>query len=127
MRLNQVTVGVRDIARAVDFYLRLGLHQIVADDHYARFVCPDGVATFSIERDEAVASGTVVYFECDDLDAHVALLRQRGIVFESDPADQPWLWREARCRDPDGNRICFYAAGPNRLHPPWELVPPRRF
>jgi len=127
MRLNHVTIPVTDIERAVDFYLRLGLSQIVAAPHYARFVSPEGDATYSVEKAETVVPGAVVYFECDDLDADVISLKARGIAFESDPIDQPWLWREARCRDPDGNEICLYRAGRNRLHPPWELAPPRRY
>ena len=127
MRLNHVTIPVTDIDRAVDFYLRLGLRQIVAAPHYARFVSPEGDNTFSVEKVDAAMPGAVVYFECSDLDAEVARLKTRGIAFAGDPADQPWLWREARCRDPDGNVICLYAAGRNRLHPPWELVPPRHY
>jgi catechol 2,3-dioxygenase-like lactoylglutathione lyase family enzyme len=126
MRLNHVTIPVADIDRAVDFYLRLGLRQIVAAPHYARFVSPEGDATLSIDKVDTVSTGTVIYFECDDLDDQVARLKARGIAFDADPADQPWLWRETRCQDPDGNAICLYSAGHNRLHPPWELVPPRR-
>jgi catechol 2,3-dioxygenase-like lactoylglutathione lyase family enzyme len=125
MRLNQVTVPATDIARSTNFYLRLGLRQIVAAPHYARFVCPQGDSTFSIEKAEVVRPGIVVYFECDDLDSRVAALAQGGIVFDHGPVDQSWLWREARCSDPDGNQICLYFAGHNRLQPPWVLNPPR--
>jgi uncharacterized glyoxalase superfamily protein PhnB len=63
----------------------------------------------------------MVYFECDDLDARVAALKAAGVVFDSDPADQPWLWREARLRDPDGNRLCLFFGGENRVNPPWRV------
>lgn len=124
MRLNQVTVPSTDVARSVEFYKRLGLIQIVASlPSYARFVCPDGDSTFSIHRVDRVAdsSSIVVYFECDDLDERVARLKQAGIKFESGPVDQSWLWREAHLRDPDGNLICLYYSGENRLNPPWRL------
>ena len=124
MNLNQVTVPSTDVARAVEFYKRLGLIQIVESlPKYARFVCPDGDTTFSIHVTEHAAGtpGVVVYFECDDLDERVAQLKQTGIDFESDPVDQPWLWREAYLRDPDGNLICLYFAGEDRLNPPWRL------
>ncbi len=95
MNLNQVTVQVADIARSRAFYGRLGLQLIVSSPHYARFACPGG-ATFSIHLAGAVQSGGAsVYFECDDLDARVADLKAGGVVFESGPVDQPWLWREA--------------------------------
>ena len=126
MRLNQVTVPATNIPGSTNFYLRLGLRQIVAAPHYARFVCPDGDSTFSIEQADVVRPGIVVYFECDDLDSRVAALKQRGITFDSEPVNQPWLWREARCSDPDGNQLCLYFAGPNRLQPPWVLDPSRQ-
>lgn len=124
MRLNQVTVQVTEISRAFAFYKGLGLTPIVGGlNHYARFVCPDGDSTFSIHKVEAVRepSSTVVYFECDDLDAKVAELKSKGYVFDADPVDQTWLWREAYLSDPDGNRICLFYAGENRLNPPWRL------
>jgi catechol 2,3-dioxygenase-like lactoylglutathione lyase family enzyme len=122
MRLNQVTVAVSDLDRSAEFYRRLGLKQIVADEGYARFTCPDGDSTLSLERLTAVPeSATTVYLECDDLDAVVNTLRRDGFAFEHDPTDQPWLWREALLRDPDGNRLCLFHAGENRLNPPWRL------
>lgn len=122
MNLNQVTVEVSEIPRARAYYQRLGLELIVSSDHYARFLCPGG-ATFSIHRADAPApGGTAVYFECPDLDARVATLKADGIVFDSGPVDQRWLWREAWLRDPDGNRLCLYLAGENRVNPPWRVV-----
>ncbi len=122
MNLNQVTVAVGDVERAVRFYRALGLELIVHAPHYARFVCPEGRSTFSVHRSDApIASSTVVYFECEDLDATVAGLQAAGLRFDSDPADQPWLWREARLTDPDGNPLCLFHAGRNRIDPPWRV------
>ena len=126
MNLNQVTLPSTDVARAAAFYRSLGLIQIVEElPGYVRFECPDGDATFSIHRvDESPAlSATVVYFECADLDRTVAELRERGIRFDTEPRDQPWLWREAYLKDPDGNVVCLYHAGENRKYPPWRLKP----
>jgi catechol 2,3-dioxygenase-like lactoylglutathione lyase family enzyme len=124
MNLNQVTMPAVDVASAVAFYRRLGLRLIVEDlPHYARFECPDGESTLSVEQvsEGAAGHGPVVYFECEDLDQTVGRLRSAGIPFESPPADQPWLWREARLRDPGGNALCLYWAGPNRRYPPWRV------
>ncbi|MFY9572979.1 MAG: VOC family protein [Blastocatellia bacterium] len=124
MKLNQVTVPSMDVGRSIGFYKRLGLIHIVESlPTYARFVCPDGDATFSIHRADNISAGDrpVVYFECDDLDQTVEKLKQLGLEFDSEPTDQPWLWREAYLRDPDGNVICLYFAGENRLNPPWRL------
>ena len=127
MNLNQVTVEVSDIPRSRDFYQRLGLELIVSSDHYARFLCPsrDGQgATVSIHlSDAAKPNGAGIYFECEDLDARVEGLKASGIIFDHDPVDQRWLWREAWLRDPDGNRLCLYFAGVNRVDPPWRVAP----
>jgi catechol 2,3-dioxygenase-like lactoylglutathione lyase family enzyme len=123
VRLNQVTLAVSELERSVAFYRSLGLVQIVAGEGYARFACPDGESTLSLERLETVpASATTVYFECEELDATVSTLEAAGVRFEHGPVDQPWLWREARLRDPDGNWLCLFHAGENRLNPPWRLV-----
>lgn len=127
MHLNQVTLPSVDVARAAAFYRRLGLRQIVASlPKYARFECPDGGSTLSLHHSERAPgpTGVVVYFECADLDARVAALKQAGLAFDADPVDQPWLWREAYLRDPDGNVICLFWAGENRRNPPWRLPEP---
>lgn len=122
MRLNQVTVTVHDIEAALAFYKLLGLKPIVESPHYVRFVCPEGDSTFSVHVGEMPSQiSTVVYFENDDLDSLVTRLSASGVRFESPPADQRWLWREARLRDPSGNPICLFQAGENRLNPPWRL------
>ncbi len=125
MNLNQVTLPSIDLARAVTFYQKLGLQLIVdALPGYARFVCPDGSSTFSLHqvaqlpRDE----GAWIYFECEDLDQKVKALVDAGVTMEALPEDKPWLWREARLRDPDNNLLILYYAGSNRLNPPWRIT-----
>jgi catechol 2,3-dioxygenase-like lactoylglutathione lyase family enzyme len=126
MRLNHVTLIVSDLERAKRFYEALGLVQIVdAPPRYARFVVPENQATLSVEvlegaRGPAVG-GALLYFECDGLDERVAELKALGLQFEQDPEDKPYLWREARLRDPDGHDVRLYRAGPNRLDPPWRM------
>ena len=122
MRLNQVTVTVNDIDAACAFYIMLGLKPIVKSPHYMRFMCPQGDSTFSIHLgDVSTAAKTTVYFENDALDVKVEQLKAAGLTFDTDPADERWLWREARLRDPSGNPICLFQAGNNRLNPPWRL------
>ncbi|HEY8867304.1 MAG TPA: VOC family protein [Solirubrobacteraceae bacterium] len=129
MRLNHVTVGVSDVERAVAFYKLLGLRQIVAAyPDYARFEVPEGDSTLSLARLDgsapAPARSVSVHFETDRLDDLVRELKGRGVAFDQDPIDQPYLWREARLTDPDGNSIFLYSAGENRLNPPWRLPAP---
>ena len=125
MDLNQVTLPCHDYDASVAFYRSLGFALIVdSPPRYARFETDRGT-TFSIHRAEPAEcrSDVVVYFEVDDVDATVAALAGEGIVFESLPEDQRWLWREAYLRDPAGNRLCIYHAGDNRRYPPWRVTP----
>src|SRR5689334_17851532 len=126
-RLNQVTVTGTNYERSVDFYRRLGLRQIVdsPDTGYARFETAGGVTlSVQIDPEEKIAATTAIYLECDDLDDRVEQLARAGIPFEHGPRNQPWLWREARLRDPDGNIIFLYKAGESRRFPPWRMEEP---
>ncbi|MEM9512825.1 MAG: VOC family protein [Cyanobacteria bacterium P01_E01_bin.48] len=125
MRLNQVTLPASDLAVSVPFYQRLGLALIVdAQPRYARFQVPGNDASLSLHRvneQSQCQPSAIVYFECDDLDAHVSDLQNAGIALDSGPRDETWLWREARLKDPDQNVLCFHYAGDNRLFPPWRV------
>lgn len=126
MRLNQITVPLLDYDASKAFYLMLGLKLIVdSPPRYARFEMPEGGGTFSIEKVEGVGGSEwpLVWFESDRLDAQVAELKTKGVVFESEPQDMSYLWRVAHLRDPAGNRIALYHAGENRLNPPWRVKP----
>lgn len=124
MNLNQVTLPALDLTVSIPFYQKLGLKLIVhSSNEYCRFECPDGEGTFSLHRVEKLPSGegAWTYFECDDLDEHVANLQTQGIEFEHLPIDQPWNWREARLKDPDGNQLILFFGGKDRKNPPWRL------
>lgn len=123
MNLNQITVPTLDIEKAITFYQSIGLHLIVKSPHYARFECEEGEATFSVHKVENLpqGEGITVYFERTDLDIYVALLQEKGIIFEELPTDKSWLWREARLKDPDRNQLILYVAGENRKKPSWRI------
>ncbi len=124
MRLNQITLPSRDVARGRDFYVRLGFTLLVdSPPHYVRLEAPEGGTTLSLHLVEAMPAGetAVIYLESDTLDADAARLQAAGIAFTQGPRDESWLWREARLKDPDGNGICLYHAGENRLNPPWRV------
>jgi catechol 2,3-dioxygenase-like lactoylglutathione lyase family enzyme len=122
MNLNQVTLPALNVAESVAFYKRMGFEIIVDTSHYARFKCPAGSASFSVEHSDSIPrSGTVIYFETEGLDDRVKQLQALGFVFSQGPRDERWLWREARLSDPSGNILCLYWAGVNRLDPPWRV------
>jgi predicted enzyme related to lactoylglutathione lyase len=131
MNLNQVTIYSEKPVETVEFFEKLGLIRIVDSlPRYARLECPDGDATLSVQQAETRPVGSVplefpdhivLYFECDNLDAEVARLKSVGLVFEEDPTDRDWLWRQAYLIDPNGNRIGLFRAGENRKNPPWRV------
>ncbi len=124
MNLNQITISSSNLEKSIPFYQTLGLRLIVKTFHYARFECPDGKSTFSIQHVEQLStkSGVHIYFECDNLDQYVDELISKGIEFDEMPNDKKWLWREAHLKDIDGNHLILYYAGNNRLNPPWKLT-----
>ena len=129
MRFNHVTLDVADLERSKAFYRTLGLIQIVdSPPRYARFMFPEGDATLSVEvmgdKPDRLADRAQLFFECEALDETVAALKGKGLVFEQEPTDMFYLWREARLRDPDGHDLRLYHAGENRLNPPWRLKEP---
>ena len=127
MILNQITIPRLDYSASVAFYEALGMVRIVeAPPRYARFESADGSgATLSLHAVAApVGSGTVIYFDhpsADALDAHVENLKAQGLVFETEPTDESWGWREARLRDPAGNEVCLMFAGKARRFPDWRV------
>tara|TARA_R110001599_G_scaffold353459_1_gene592532 strand:- start:236738 stop:237118 length:381 start_codon:yes stop_codon:yes gene_type:complete len=122
MNMNQVTLPVNDMEKATRFYRTMGFLQIVDSPHYARFECTQGVATFSLSLDSGDRENTaVIYFEHEDLDGLVSALKAKGLLFDQDPMDRSYLWREAILHDPSGNKIKLYWAGENRLNPPWRV------
>ena len=124
MNLNQITVPSLDLNKSIPFYEKLGLKLIVKSlPHYARFECPVGNATFSIHQVEELPKGPgiSVYFECENLNERVKKIKENGIMFDQEPVDQNWLWREARLKDSDGNQLILFYAGENRLNPPWRI------
>lgn len=122
MELNQVTLPVKDMEEAVQFYLNLGFTQIVDTPHYARFSCPDGNSTFSLSLEsDDFENHSVIYFEHENLDELCQTLIDKGISFAQLPTEQRYLWKEAVLHDPSGNKIKLYWAGENRLNPPWKV------
>ena len=129
MRFNHITLGVADLERSKAFYKTLGLVQIVdSPPRYARFMFPEGDATLSVEvmgdKPDRPADRAQLFFECEALDETVAALKRKGLVFEQEPTDMFYLWREARLRDPDEHDLRLYHAGENRPNPPWRLKEP---
>ncbi len=113
--LAHPTLFVRDLARAREFYERLGL-TVTAEVPTGIFMAAGNGTIFPLlYRADAVApSHTTAAFQVDDLPAVVESLRAKGIRFEE--YDSPSLqtvdgiadmgaYRAAWICDPDGNYV----------------------
>lgn len=124
MNLNQITIPSINVEKATQFYKTLGFHLIVeAFPRYVRFECPDGESTFSIHLVDKITKGNgiIIYFEVANVEEKVSEFKAKGIIFEGAIEDQPWLWKEVKLKDPDGNQIIIFHAGKNRKNPPWRV------
>tara|TARA_R110002049_G_scaffold292135_1_gene476330 strand:+ start:1784 stop:2161 length:378 start_codon:yes stop_codon:yes gene_type:complete len=124
MNLNQVTIASLDVKKTTGFYKALGLKLIVdALPRYVRFECPNGDSTFSIHSVDTLPDGNKItlYFEVENLSETVSELKQKGITFNTEITEQPWLWTDVHLNDPDGHHIIIYHAGKNRKNPSWRV------
>lgn len=115
--IGQVLVPVRDAERATAFYRdALGMRFLFAYPHVA-FFDADGVRLYLAEPESPEFRGrATLYFRVVDIDAAVAALEARGVVF----GDRPHvvhrdggieLWM-CFTRDPDGNNIALMSEVP---------------
>jgi catechol 2,3-dioxygenase-like lactoylglutathione lyase family enzyme len=124
MNLSQVNLVVRDMARSLEFYRRLGLTIDEGSDpdwarHHASCRTPDGIRlefdsqAFARQWDPgwrpAAGSGLgVLFFAVDtreDVDRVFAELTQAGAPVQKPPEDAFWGQRYAIVEDPDGNAV----------------------
>ena len=106
--ISAVTFAVRDMARSVEFYQKLGFQLIFGDER----------APFStLKAGEAFVNLTGwwgrVIFRVDDADAQHQALQAQGLMPES-PKNGPWGERFFHLSDPDGHELSFAALLPER-------------
>ena len=112
LKIGYANIYVSDIERAVRFYRDiLGLKLLMRDDSfgYAGF---DGVSIrigISVVRPgtdnftDLVGGQTGIACTAPAIDPIFDALRNQGVQFPLEPADQPWGGRLALFSDPDGN------------------------
>ncbi|HJR72507.1 MAG TPA: VOC family protein [Luteimonas sp.] len=110
---------IRDVARARDFYenklgLKIGSHGNRGDQHWIEYDLPDGgciaLTNFIPDEPSANAGGTIA-FEVADLDALIADLKSKDVVFTSGVIPSP-VCRMAVCLDSEGNSILLHQLKP---------------
>jgi uncharacterized glyoxalase superfamily protein PhnB len=124
-RLDAIGVIVSDMARAIDFYSRVGLEfpAASADEVHAEATGPGGlrvmldteasVMSFSSWQPPSGGSPrTALAFLCDspsEVDRLFGELIAAGGHGHLPPFDAPWRQRYASVHDPDGNAVDLFA------------------
>jgi catechol 2,3-dioxygenase-like lactoylglutathione lyase family enzyme len=103
---------VKDLARAMDFYRRLGFaaHAWHDGDSYA-FVQRDGhelhLTRFTALLEKQNPSGVYFYLADGTAATLEAEFRAAGVPIAEPLAPREWKMKEFALRDPDGNQLVF--------------------
>lgn len=113
--LGQVSVPVRDVTRAIEFYRdAVGLPLLFEASGMAFFDCGGVRLMLSVPEEEGMMPpGSVLYYRVPDIRAAHAAMVERGVTFEGAPhmvASMPdhELWM-AFFRDSEGNLMALMA------------------
>ncbi len=102
------TLPVKDIERAKKFYSeKLGLKEAPAQEPGGvTFECGGGTLLYIYERPPVTVEHTLASFMVDDMEAEMADLRSRGVVFEE--YDMPGLKTVNGVADMDGFKAAWF-------------------
>jgi catechol 2,3-dioxygenase-like lactoylglutathione lyase family enzyme len=106
--ISAVTFAVRDMARSIEFYRKLGFELLYGGERAAFSSLKVGEALVNLSASPGYEHrwwGRVI-FRIDHVDAHYRALQERGLMFES-PQDAAWGERFFHVTDPDGHELSF--------------------
>ncbi len=109
-RLWDITLTVRDLKRAVDFYGRvLGLQKKYEFQDYAGFDCGGveiGLKTWG-EIEKPRKGEPRINFMVEDIEEAYEILKENSVKIIEGPKETPWGGRILVFLDPDGNTLQF--------------------
>lgn len=106
--ISAVTLAVRDMARAVDFYQKLGFELTYGSRHAAFSTLKSGDAFVNLATRQSYPGewwGRII-FRVGDADAQYRALEAAGLKPEA-PRDASWGERFFHITDPDGHELSF--------------------
>lgn len=115
--IDNIGLGVTDLARSVTFYQRLSFTKVFENDRGITmlgstklFLFPANATRGSVSRSLTNIHSNPpgidhISFLVDDVDKSYDELIAAGVEIETKPADQSWGARAVSLRDPDGNSI----------------------
>ena len=109
-QISAITLAVRDMARAVDFYQsKVGLELLYGGGpgSFASFRIGDGYLNLTLVPEGGWTWWGRVIFYVDDVDAMHRRLIQAGLTPSTIPEDAPWGERYFHVNDPDFHQLSF--------------------
>ena len=106
--ISAVSFAVRDMARSVEFYRKLGFELRYGGDRAAFSSLQSGEAFVNLVASPGYEHrwwGRAI-FRVDDVDPHYRALQAQGLMIES-PQDATWGERFFHVIDPDGHELSF--------------------
>jgi catechol 2,3-dioxygenase-like lactoylglutathione lyase family enzyme len=107
-KLTYITLWVQAYDDCLAFYRdQLGLPLEAADENFAQFTT-QGTHLYLHRLGSAPPlreHSLEIHFEVPDVDEAYESLLERGVRFDSPPANMPWGTRMAACRDPEGFHV----------------------
>jgi len=106
--ISAVTFAVRDMARSVEFYRKLGFELVYGGERAEFSSLKAGAAFVNLAASPGYEHRwwSRAIFRVDDADAHHRELQAKGLTDES-PRDAPWGERFFHITDPDGHELSF--------------------
>ena len=113
--ISAVTFAVRDMARSIEFYEKLGFELLYGGDRAGFSSLKAGEAFVNLVASSEYEHrwwGRVI-FRVDDADGQYRVLREQGLEPQP-PKDAPWGERFFHVTDPDGHELSFAELSPAR-------------
>lgn len=109
-KISAVTLATSNMARAVDFYARLGFQVLHggANGDFTSFRVGDGYLNLALRPGYAPGTpwGRTIFY-VSDIDAMYAHVLDAGLKPDTQPEDAPWRERYFHILDPDGHELSF--------------------
>ncbi len=108
--ISAITLGVRDMARSVDFYRgKVGLTMLYggAEAGFTSFQVGDGYLNLIATPDMDSGWWGRAIFYVDGVDELYRRLVDSGVEPTTAPRDAPWRERYFHVNDPDGHELSF--------------------
>ncbi len=114
-RISAITLAVKDMARSVDFYRRLGLELSYGGDEadFTSFRAGDGALNLILTPDRENGWWGGVILRVEDVDTLYRQLKEQGLEPEA-PRDGSWGERFFHIWDPDGHELSFAEELPSK-------------